>query len=438
LLNSDSALLFIRRRLVFVIAAHMIRFHSLNQDSRPDAACLSFSGSCAVHTMPANSPHALEPESCRRNSVLAAIGRQWGIWTAAILIAATYSVLIGNNDGSSRPAPETKSPHDTNKPHSATSRRSSLAVDPAFLNFGEALTQETLSREFLIRNDSDLDVAISGFKMSCSCTSVTPGQMTVPAHQSAAVQLAINLTHRDPEIAFQPSRAVSTTIIPILDDPSISAPEWTFTGKAISPVKLSATSLVFARTVHGAQSSPKTFVVVPYTPDGRLRVECDPRFAAVRVFNDESDEQKYTVEVSPDAALESGRHTFSIAVQFMPAGANTDATIAIPAEITVSDDIQCEPPTLLFGNVTRGQSRSETISVFSLSRQTFLIDKASCEDSQIRVDVNKDAEFRSTIRVILNPASNGTGRGELLIEGTGADGTDRFRLTIPYYYRLTR
>ena len=88
--------------------------------------------------------------------------------------------------------------------------------------------------------------------------------------------------------------------------------------------------------------------------------------------------------------------------------------------------------------MNRGQVRYETLSVFSLSQKGFSIETASSDDPQVGIDLSKDTDSKYTIRFVLDPALNGTGRGDIIIAGATADGDARFRLTVPYFYRLTR
>lgn len=368
------------------------------------------------------------------HSFLVALGQQWGVLAGLALILVTFVYLVNPPSSNSDASSETSQrPPAANHSTGADSNPLSLIVDSKDLDIGEVIVQDKYLRRFRISNHGDKDLEIASFRMSCSCTSITPSELRIPAHRSATAELTINLLHRDPKIAFQQARPVSTTITPILSDSSVQAPEWTFTGKAVSTVAVSVTNVIFPNAIQGIPCAPQTLTVRPYSKNGKLDIKCDPKFAATRLL----DKQDWTVEVIPNPALDLGNHAGTIDIAFTPAEEESAAVISIPLDVFVVSDMQCEPKSLLLGNVAVGRAYSETLSVFSISKRKFSIDQVACDDPQVSMEIEQSDDPKVRVKFTLTPTMNGTGNGKLSIHGANSDGTNPFVVTVPYFYRLT-
>jgi hypothetical protein len=68
-----------------------------------------------------------------------------------------------------------------------------IAVEPATFDFGKALPQKALVREFNIRNFGDEDLVIEGVTSSCGCTAalLDPARKVVKAGGSAPLRVTL-------------------------------------------------------------------------------------------------------------------------------------------------------------------------------------------------------------------------------------------------------
>src|SRR5262245_40520295 len=77
-------------------------------------------------------------------------------------------------------------------------RADGLAVDPQHLNFGEVWEDGAFGWVLPVENRGPSEVAIERFATSCDCTSIDPPSLTIPAGETRAVRLQLNLLWRKP------------------------------------------------------------------------------------------------------------------------------------------------------------------------------------------------------------------------------------------------
>jgi len=70
-----------------------------------------------------------------------------------------------------------------------------LRVEPPSFDFGRALANRTLRKEFTLKNLGDRDLVIEGVSTTCGCTAAVAGEMTVAPGRSTP--LAVRLQTRD-------------------------------------------------------------------------------------------------------------------------------------------------------------------------------------------------------------------------------------------------
>jgi Protein of unknown function (DUF1573) len=101
----------------------------------------------------------------------------------AVLVASV--ILAGPPSPSPSPAEQTKP-----APPGAGPR---IAVEPPSFDFGKALPQRALAREFNIRNFGDRDLIIENVSTSCGCTAalLDPARKVVKAGGSAPLRVTL-------------------------------------------------------------------------------------------------------------------------------------------------------------------------------------------------------------------------------------------------------
>jgi hypothetical protein len=70
-----------------------------------------------------------------------------------------------------------------------------LRIEPAAFDFGRALPDKTLRKEFTLKNLGDRDLVIEGVSTTCGCTAAVAGEKTIAPGRSTP--LAVTLQTRD-------------------------------------------------------------------------------------------------------------------------------------------------------------------------------------------------------------------------------------------------
>ncbi len=66
-----------------------------------------------------------------------------------------------------------------------------IAVEPATFDFGQALQNKTLTKEFAVRNLGDADLVIEEVKTSCGCTAALLSSKTVKPGGQTPLRVAL-------------------------------------------------------------------------------------------------------------------------------------------------------------------------------------------------------------------------------------------------------
>jgi hypothetical protein len=127
-----------------------------------------------------------------------------------------------------------------------------LAVNIADLKAGEVWEEKQYIHRLPIHNTTNTDIEILSFIKSCSCTEVEPRSLTIPAGQTATVNLIIDLTHRTMAELDLAARPFAIEVKPYLKSVWPRTPGWSVEGTVKSRVTLDTKAVHFGeRPVYG-------------------------------------------------------------------------------------------------------------------------------------------------------------------------------------------
>ncbi len=66
-----------------------------------------------------------------------------------------------------------------------------IVVEPATFDFGQALQNKTLNKDFVLRNLGDESLRIEDVKTTCGCTAALPSERVVPAGGQTRLQVSL-------------------------------------------------------------------------------------------------------------------------------------------------------------------------------------------------------------------------------------------------------
>jgi len=76
-------------------------------------------------------------------------------------------------------------------PRGATEEGARLRVEPASFDFGRALPEKTLRKEFTLRNLGDRELVIEGVSTTCGCTAAVTGEKRVAPGRSTPLTVTL-------------------------------------------------------------------------------------------------------------------------------------------------------------------------------------------------------------------------------------------------------
>ncbi|RLS81032.1 MAG: DUF1573 domain-containing protein [Planctomycetota bacterium] len=359
------------------------------------------------------------------------VSSQWGVIVAVLILSTTALFFVSKHFWA---------PVSADQAAETNSDAVRLVVYPSDLDLGEFYYRDSISRRLVIHNKSDRDVVISSFQMSCSCTSVTPRELLVPAQGTAVIHVGIDLRHADPRVAFLADRLVSTTINPVVDmaDP-IRMPSWRLSGTCKSLASISKGSLSFTDVIRGSVSNSQPITVIPYQSDTTVEADCPPENASVRLSQTSSG---YSLVVTPNSDRDAGVHKFAITIRIRAASPNSNiparSAVSIPVVMSILDDVQTDPRAILLGKLGPHEDRHELLSVFSASGKPVVIESVESDDPFVSLQILPLESVRCQIRVSVRPGDQPVGQPCRITINGQSDGVQFVRSVKCFYHVVQR
>ncbi len=185
---------------------------------------------------------------------------------------------------------------------STTSNRYlSLNLAPQSLEMGNVWETHAHVHRMTIENVSDAAVSISSFALSCSCTTIEPKSLDIPAREKRVITATVDLTPKNAKDQDAESFPFSFSITPILVGSSARQDSWVVKG-SVRPVLRCDPPKAYLGVV-----STLADAVTPFAVNVSSKVPLKEivasiagnRFGATVVKNDLRT-QKYVVLVSPN------------------------------------------------------------------------------------------------------------------------------------------
>lgn len=307
-----------------------------------------------------------------------------GLLVVAGLGAAAGGILAGRGLRS-----------DANRP--SDNSAGALFVAPDSLELGDVWEESSFPWPVEIENRSTRDIEVKEFGHSCTCTSVDPPSLVVPAGEKCTVRLTLSLTpKRSDDMRLEAE--FEEFLLPRLAGglPANSSVRWKIHGRVHRVLHLEKPVLDFGRIPESAQPlGTRTSAVSTLVPVSRVEVKCNsPSFrASVCRRKDQADQ--FSVSVTPAEKLPVGPFHCDVTLsarledgQQVRAGTlRVEGTVIknLRVEGRIISDIDVTPPTVVFGARAIGEEASETVTIFSYSGKQFEVEKAKASSGDITV-----------------------------------------------------
>jgi hypothetical protein len=238
-----------------------------------------------------------------------------------------------------------------------------LTVAHPFLNLGEVWEEDGFTYQLPIQNQTRSAIQIHDFAVSCGCCrSVEPRSLLIPAGETRAVLLKLDLTHRtDREVGLS-RRRFAFNLTPVGGPGCPLGFGWEIQGVVKSRVTLDTSLLQFGDSaVHGQPPPFRKVVATSHVPAQWLDVTADPKVATVQVTRRKDDPRRFELTVAPHSGLKPGRFEFVVSVGVVtPAGKRLPGT-SLPVVGEMQPEVRALPSRLFLPPTPVGQTAEATL-----------------------------------------------------------------------------
>jgi len=295
--------------------------------------------------------------------------------------------------------------------------RAALAVDEQYLSFGEVWEDPAFIWSLPIHNGTDNDVEIAGFtKSCCSCATVEPASLTIPARGIAEVRVTLDLRSArvEPDVA---ARDFKVTVRPWVTRWTGMQAGWTVQGKVKRPFAIDPPLVDFEESlVRGQAFAPRSAVITCGPEVIELTAQCDSPFFAAKVKPDPHNPRRFRLEAQVRKEIPAGPFNQLFRLEGVTRDEHFKPKTVLAVRGTVVEEIHAVPSVLMFGGQRVGtiatdivllrSARSEAIKVESLETASpDLVVEGAQQTVQgklirVRQKIVKGGYHESTVRLL--------------------------------------
>ena len=259
-----------------------------------------------------------------------------------------------------------------------------LSISRPSRNFGAVWENPVFEWPLAVTNSSDRLVTIVGFAPSCKCSSVSPPRLAILPSQTRTVVLKLDLrvavagekTSQAKEAPF------SVSISPLVEEGDTIRPAtaWVIEGRIKKTLQPEIPFLDVGRRSELANAPrPRRVPVQAFNGISELKTTTDSPFVHVRVERVPLPHSRFELVVEIRPGLPSGRVDLPIQLTPVLEDGRRLPTIAFPIRGWIVGDVDVTPPLLSFGPRPLGEMAKDTVTLKSLTGQSFEVVQARAE-----------------------------------------------------------
>jgi hypothetical protein len=220
--------------------------------------------------------------------------------------------------------------------------------------------------------------------LSCSCLSIEPQSLSIPARGSASLQLSLDLTKKTPDEINLDVRDFSAHIVPVVLGESVQK-QWTITGRVREAIHCNPEFVYFGDKLIKGDQYKAQFVDVTTCLDLR-NIEILSVPPAVSVDVARKDSGHYQLAIHPHSDLTIG--PFKSVLILRPIGLDgaKKGEAVVTVEGVVVADIQAMPSAIAFGSRRLNDEATESVIIRSSAEKAFRLTGFSCDSPTTTVE----------------------------------------------------
>ncbi len=309
---------------------------------------------------------------------------------------------------------------------------SSLVADPTALELGEVWESDAHRVEVPLTNKGETTITISRFATTCSCSSVEPTSIEIPPGETRRVVMALDLQPSSREEADKPTTDFSVDLTPFLaGEPEQQGPTWQVTARVRRPLLRTPRQIDLGWHSERAQPFEPVLVTVDIAP-GIDGLKAFGTKMLVSLNRDKKGTSRYILSVTPIGPLQVGEVSgFVRLTPYRKGEALPSRTISVRGRVV--DDVELTPTGVLFGTQSIGTTRTETVTLRSLTGTDFELVKVESRGVDTRVERSTGADANRRLLVHQKITAIGQYAGEIHLTVQDKDVSMR-RIELPVMY----
>jgi hypothetical protein len=316
----------------------------------------------------------------------------------------------------------------------ATGKPTSLRCPADHLTFGTVWESDKFAWTLPIKNHDDQDLHITGFANTCTCVSITPRALTVPAGETREVRVELDLrAGKDARFDLSPFPFVAE-VVPLVGIDQVAGARWELRGEVRPAVRVEKVLLEFGQRSERAKTwEPKRVKVI--VADGFTVAAISPHSCfGARLEPPGKEPGRYDLVVVPRGVTPIDSYSFDVLLTPKSSAGEELTPQRLAVRASVVGDVQASVRQVLFGARSVGEQAEETLTLSSLTGQAFELTNVEASLRGLHVKAASDSSaterlyhFQLTALVV------GEQRGEVTFQYRLADGHSA-KLTLPVMY----
>lgn len=262
-----------------------------------------------------------------------------------------------------------------------------LEPSPEHLDFGEVWEDAQFSMVLPITNHRGQDLEIKQFLKTCNCSQIEPPSLSIPAWQTREVRLILDLTPKKPEEFAASVRDFEVGLSPEVPGETHSV-WWTIRGRVRSVMQSNMPKIDFGNISELSRSKPvQKATLTTRSSIQKVTASCSsPHFEVTVARRSSGNTNQFDLVVAMKEMAKRGEIRCSISA--VPELGDGERLPPRRIEVLgrIVRDIEFSPPGVFFGGCPVGTSKTETVTLRSLTGQLFEVSVMRYEGDGLSVE----------------------------------------------------
>ncbi len=290
-----------------------------------------------------------------------------------------------------------------------------------YLNIGDVWEDNHFNWVIPVQNKYNKDINVKKILASCSCVSIEPKQVEIPAGKSVDLRLVFDLTGRSMEQVGLKERPFEIAVLPLMatSDKIQHRNGWTMRGRIHSRITVNPLALYIGNVRKGEATATESVIVEAHIPIKDLLLDYNEKELIIKKkqFLEDKEMKRYLLEVSISDDMPIGSFKKAIKIRVVGADGKRYPGTQFYVEGVALGDIEAIPPQLVLGCGSLKGSLAKEIVLRSYRGATIKVDDvlipsqdltvqpintsaSSCRGYEVTQKVTKIGDQSSIIKII--------------------------------------